>query len=206
MMQAAAFDQWCHRLGLGPEPRACLARLRASPPVRRVQGRAQNVSGTYASRKMGMTIQFESHKVELWAIYAMEYDAHVLEYFDQPDTLTLTYQSPSGRTVVASHTPDFLVLRQDSVGFEELSLSRLNHWLPRGQTHTEVMERTTDFHHEIADALLPQADPVFDDATAFDTTVDMLNAQSAIVQGLVGPLLFQGEFLAAWLLGRHEDL
>ena len=68
------------------------------------------------------------------------------------------------------------------------------------------MERTTDFHHEIADARLPQADPVFDDATAFDTTVDMLNAQSAIVQGLVGPLLFQGEFLAAWLLGRHEDL
>ena len=75
MMPAAAFDQWCHRLGLGPETRACLARLRAAPPVRRVQGRAQNVSGTYASRKMGMTIQFESHKVELWAIYAMEYDA-----------------------------------------------------------------------------------------------------------------------------------
>src|SRR5712691_11105197 len=67
------------------------------------------------------------------------------------------------------------------------------------------MERTTDFHHEIADALLPQADPVFDDATAFDTTVDMLNAQSAIVQGLVGQLLFQGEFLAAWLLRRHQD-
>jgi len=119
MMQAAAFDQWCHRLGLGPTTRGCLARLRAAPPVRRVQGRAQNVSGTYASRKMGMTIQFESHTVELWAIYAMEYDAQVLEYFDQPDTLTLTYQSPSGRTVVASHTPDFLVLRQDGVGFEE---------------------------------------------------------------------------------------
>jgi putative transposase len=49
----------------------------------------------------------------------MEYDAQVVEYFDQPDTLTLTYQSPAGRTVVVSHTPDFLVLRQDSVGFEE---------------------------------------------------------------------------------------
>jgi hypothetical protein len=73
-----------------------------------VQGRAQNVSGTYASRKMGLTIQFESHKVELWAIYAMEYDAQVLEYFDQPHTLTLTYQSPSGRTVRTAHTPDFL--------------------------------------------------------------------------------------------------
>ncbi len=118
-MQSSEFDQWCHRLALSPATRDFLARLRASPPVRRVQGRAQNVSGTYASRKMGVTIQFESHKVELWAIYAMEYDVQVLEYFDQPHTLSLTYQSPSRRTVVASHTPDFLVLRQDSVGFEE---------------------------------------------------------------------------------------
>jgi len=119
MMQAAAFDQWCHRLALSPTTREFIARLRASPPVRRVQGRAQNVSGTYASRKMGVTIQFESHPVELWAMYAMEYDGQVLEYFDQPHTLPLTYQSPSRRPVVASHTPDFLVLRQDGVGFEE---------------------------------------------------------------------------------------
>lgn len=68
------------------------------------------------------------------------------------------------------------------------------------------MQGTADCHHQIADARLPQADAVFDDATALDTTVDMLNAQSAIVQGLVGQLLFQGEFLAAWFLGRHEDL
>jgi hypothetical protein len=27
-----------------------------------------------------------------------------------------------------------------------------------------------------------------------------------VVQGLVGPLLFQGELLAAGFLGRHEDL
>ena len=77
VMQSSAFDQWCHRLALSPTTREFLARLRASPPVRRVQGRAQNVSGTYASRKMGMTIQFESHTVELWAIYTMEYDPQV---------------------------------------------------------------------------------------------------------------------------------
>ena len=68
------------------------------------------------------------------------------------------------------------------------------------------MESTTDFHHEITDALLPQADPVFDDATALHTAVDMLNAQSTIVQGLIGQLLCQGELLAAWCLRRHEDL
>ena len=56
-----------------------------------------------------------------------------------------------------------------------LSLSRLNHRLPRGQAHPEVMQGTAEFHHDIADALLPQADPVFDDATALDTAVDMLD-------------------------------
>jgi hypothetical protein len=31
------------------------------------------------------------------------------------------------------------------------------------------MQGTTDFHHEIADPLLPQTDPFFDDAAALDT-------------------------------------
>jgi hypothetical protein len=43
-----------------------------------------------------------------------------------------------------------------------LSLSRLNHRLPRGQTDPEVMQGTAEFHHEIADAVLPQPDPVFE--------------------------------------------
>jgi hypothetical protein len=60
------------------------------------------------------------------------------------------------------------------------------------------MQGTAEFHHQIADALLPQADPVFHDATALDTAVDMLDPQPTLVQGLVGPLLFQGEFLASW--------
>jgi hypothetical protein len=87
-----------------------------------------------------------------------------------------------------------------------LSLSRLNHRLPRGQTHPEIMQGTAEFNHQIADTLLPQADPVFHDATALDTAVDRLNAQAAIVQGLIGQLLCQGEILATWCLRRHEDL
>ena len=68
------------------------------------------------------------------------------------------------------------------------------------------MQGTAEFHHQITNALLPQTDPVFDDATALDATVDMLNAQPTLVQGLVGQLLFQGEVLAAGFLRRHEDL
>ena len=83
-MKTSEFEQWCDRLQLPTSTRDFLLRLRSSPPARRVQGRLLNVSGTYASRKMGVSIQFESHTVELWAIYTMEYDAQVLEYFDQP--------------------------------------------------------------------------------------------------------------------------
>ena len=55
------------------------------------------------------------------------------------------------------------------------SLPRLNHRLPRGEAHSEGVQGATDLHHQIADTLLPQADPVFDDTAAFDTTGDMLN-------------------------------
>jgi putative transposase len=68
---------------------------------------------------MGCTIQFESHKVELWAIYTMEHDASVLEYYDQPCQLEMHYLSRSGHNKTVSHTPDFLVLRQDGVWLEE---------------------------------------------------------------------------------------
>ena len=59
------------------------------------------------------------------------------------------------------------------------------------------MQGTAQFHHEIADAVLPQPDPVFHDAAALDAAGDMLAPQPTVVQGLVGPLLFPGEVLAA---------
>src|SRR6266446_7553154 len=87
-----------------------------------------------------------------------------------------------------------------------LSLSRLNHWLPRGQAYPEVMQGTTEFHHEIADALLPQTDRVFDDATTLHTAVHMLDPQPTLVQRLGGSVLLPRQLLAAGFLRRHEDL
>src|SRR5467141_936344 len=89
---------------------------------------------------------------------------------------------------------------------ELLSLSRLNHGLPRIQAHPEVVQGTTAFHHQIADALLPQTDPVFHHAAALDTPVDVLNPESPLVEHLVGPLLLPGQLRTAWLLRRHQDL
>ena len=120
--------------------------------------------------------------------------------------LRIAAQQPVLFVMEDLHWVDPSTLEWLSLLVDQLSLSRLNHWLPRGQAHPEVMQGTAEFHHEIADALLPQADPVFDDATALDTAVDMLDPQPTVVQGLVGPLLLQCQLLAAGFLGRHEDL
>src|SRR5712692_5685753 len=87
----------------------------------------------------------------------------------------------------------------------QVSLSRLNHRLPRGEAYPEVVQGTTEFHHQIADALLPQADPVFHDAAALDTAVDVLNPGPPLVERLVGPFLLQGQLPTAGLLRRHQD-
>jgi hypothetical protein len=68
------------------------------------------------------------------------------------------------------------------------------------------MQGTAEFHHEIADAVLPQPTPVFDDAAALHTAVDMFDPPPTLVQRLVGSVLLPGQFLPAGFLGRHEDL
>jgi hypothetical protein len=41
------------------------------------------------------------------------------------------------------------------------------------------MQGTADFHHDIPDAVLPQADAVFDDTATLDAAVDMFDPQPA---------------------------
>src|SRR6266700_5023084 len=119
MLTDEEFRAWCQRNEIEPTTEAALQRIRSSPPARRVRGRATNVSGRYPSIKMGCSIQFESQHVELWAIYAMERDDDVLEYYDQPTRIQLHYRAASGHKTSPWHTPDFLVIRQDGVAFEE---------------------------------------------------------------------------------------
>src|ERR1700730_8349932 len=110
---------WYARLNLNDQARTIIEQVRSSEPTRRVGGGHSNVSGFYPSRKMGKTIQFESHRVELAAIYEMEHDPLTLEFYDQPPSIVLDYKSKDGRRVVVRHTPDFFVLRQDNSGWEE---------------------------------------------------------------------------------------
>jgi hypothetical protein len=68
---------------------------------------------------MGVTIQFESHRVELAFVHQMEHDPDVLEYYDQPPAIPLEYQSAKGRRVAVMHTPDYFAIRRDSGTWEE---------------------------------------------------------------------------------------
>lgn len=118
-MNDKEFENWTATTGISERGRNLLERIRTSPPARQVQSGGGNVSGFYPSKKMGHTINFESHTVELCGIYELEHDGTVLEYFDQPYTIKLNYTSRSGRRVGTPHTPDFLAIRTDSAGFEE---------------------------------------------------------------------------------------
>src|SRR5258708_27480414 len=54
---------WCQRLRLSKETEEIITSIRSSPQVRKVRGRAGNVSGKYPSPKMQVSIQFESQHV-----------------------------------------------------------------------------------------------------------------------------------------------
>ena len=119
MLSPEAFEAWCNGIGVASHSRALIDRIRTSDPARRVGGGRSNVSGRYPSRKMGVTIQFESHRVELAGIYEMEHDAEVLEFYDQPIQIKLDYEAAGGKRLGVLHTPDFFVIRRTAAGWEE---------------------------------------------------------------------------------------
>ena len=119
MLNPQEFDDWCRQISLSQEARSIIEQIRSREPIRRVKSSGINVRGDYPSRKMGKTIQFESHKVELPGIEEYEEDSDVLEYYDQPYQFILEWKSNSGKIVRASHIPDFFVLRTQCAGFEE---------------------------------------------------------------------------------------
>jgi putative transposase len=143
MLSEEAFEQWCRDLELSEQTKALIAHIRVAPPVRRVQSAKGNVSGRYPSKKMGRSIQFESHRLELAAIHEMEHDPDVLEYYDQPNRITLRYQNRDNtRPVTTKHTPDFFVIRQKSAGWLECKME----------------ERLRELAEEIPHRYVPNAD------------------------------------------------
>lgn len=119
MLSELDLAAWANRIGLSASAQSTIANVRRSEPSRRVGGGRANVTGRYPSKKMGVTIQFESHRVELPAIIELEHDESVLEYYDQVPPIKLGYCSAGGKRLGVVHTPDFFVIREESAGWEE---------------------------------------------------------------------------------------
>src|SRR5215831_7033393 len=120
MLTEQQYVRWCRSLGFTQQTNELLDQIRAAPPARRVGGGRQNVTGRYPSRKMGVTIQFESHSNELATVLEYEHDPDCLEFYDQPQpSILLEYQARNGRRLRVLHTADFFVLRTGSAGWVE---------------------------------------------------------------------------------------
>ncbi|MGC2236557.1 MAG: TnsA endonuclease N-terminal domain-containing protein [Pyrinomonadaceae bacterium] len=113
------FLVWCHKNSLPEATIELITHIRNSPPARRVKAGYKNVSGFFSSKKMGLTIQFESHKNELARIYNLEENKEVIEYYDQPNQIYFNYDSINGKRIGVNHIPDFFVIYEDSAGWEE---------------------------------------------------------------------------------------
>ena len=139
MLTGVAFKALCDRLALSVRTRTQAEQIRSSEPSRRVGGGSTNVAARYPSRKMGFVIQAES-QLELSAIYLKEHDPGVLEYYDQPPVLKLTYEAPRQQRVL--YTPDFFVIEEDGMGWEEwrpeARLQRLSTEHPKRYQRDEV--------------------------------------------------------------------
>ena len=109
----------CTRLGVTKSGIDLVMRIRSSEPARRVGGGIRNVPVRYPSRKMGFIIQAESHKLELPHVLKMERDNNVLEFYDQPEAIKLTYQGKTGKKIAHFHHTDLFEISYDFIGYVE---------------------------------------------------------------------------------------
>lgn len=114
MMTKQEYDRWCRHLKIKGKTRKLIDTIRDSQPARAARGSGSSVMGVYPSRLMGRTLQFESHRCELPFIQQMEHaKGDVLEIWDQPISLTLSFENARGKKSTVSYVPDFFLCRKE---------------------------------------------------------------------------------------------
>lgn len=119
MLNATELDAILRQHQVSSEGQRLVRTIRASDPSRRTRSGPRNVACRYPSKKMGLTIQAESHTNELAALYEWDHDEVTEEFYDQPPKIKLVYRAKNGRMVHPLHTPDFFVIRHDRIGWVE---------------------------------------------------------------------------------------
>src|SRR5258708_13768405 len=118
MLSDHELDLIMQKVGIPDDAKRVIKFIRSSLPSRRVGSNGKNMPVQYASRKMGVTIQAESYKVELAGAHEMDHDPEVFEFYDQPPPFNLRYKV-GNHTKEFPYTPDFFIIRKDSIGWEE---------------------------------------------------------------------------------------
>jgi transposase InsO family protein len=110
------------KLDLPPLGREYAKRVAISPPSRRVGSRGSNVVCRFPSKKMGVTIQAESHRCELPLVYVLDRKPEYVAFWDQPESIKISYQTANGHLVSPMTTPDYLVLKKDGLEWIEAKM------------------------------------------------------------------------------------
>lgn len=122
MLDEASLTELMGRLGVKPPGQAYIKRVRTSPPSRRVKGGRRSLAGRLASQKMKRTIQFESISAEMALALKFEHDPTILEYWDQPEPIKITFSDAEGQRHGYWYTADFLSIGEFEIALWEAKL------------------------------------------------------------------------------------
>lgn len=103
-----------------PEGRQLIREGLSGLPVREVQGQRGNVLTCFFSRKMQRQVMLESRRGEWAQAVLLENDSDALAYFAQPFTVNLTLEDGDRIVSRQNYTPDFLIIRRDSIEVREV--------------------------------------------------------------------------------------
>src|SRR5437660_9510224 len=118
-LDGIALQAYFRRLGYLRETQDLLLHIRHSPPSRTPGARRGNMPVWYPSKKMQCIIKAESAKVEFAFLLAAEHDENVLEIWDQPPAIALSYQDKRGRLQQPMHMADYFVFCREACGWVE---------------------------------------------------------------------------------------
>lgn len=111
MLSDKQIEEYFDKHNVSHAGREYIQLTRQSEPSRLVGENANdNVSTSYPSYKMGHSIQAESTTGELAFSIECEYDINVMEYWDQPQPISVDRTYKNGTVRAGSYIPDYLIL------------------------------------------------------------------------------------------------
>jgi len=111
MLSNTELTEYFEKHQLSDAAREYITLVRNSDPSRLVGERTiSNVCTLYPSRKMGCSIQAESRTAEYAYLIELEYDNEIIEYWDQPEPVSVIRTNKNLVKRRGSYTPDFLLL------------------------------------------------------------------------------------------------